>query len=286
MSDISTKPKKVFRAKDTMFENSQCLFIEFNDVVAMPYLSLLFHVRKSPRLNQIFNMDELNSYNVEGLFEWYRFRKTFNPFESIPVRENISIERLGADFCDKLLNAYLNASYSFYQINTDLAFKETLDTFLKARGLVKSIYFYSRNEESMINTYIDKTFPTAYGKIKYVFGDINDVLKDIPSDTTYVFSDIENINSLIDLKRLNCCSILISNGFRYNYTYDDPHKLKIDIAKLNENYIFNYSFFNTFDIERGNKERNGVPPELSELKMEEFDDVKRNSSENKRNNGK
>ena len=102
-------------------------------------------------------------------------------------------------------------------------------------------------------------------------GKFEDLVKIIPQDSTYVFSDIEKVNDLVKMNRLNLSCVLIANGLRYNFMENDSSKLKVDLEELSKKYIFKYSFFDNFDF--NNALSNGViPSELEALSNTVNDD--------------
>lgn len=239
--------KKVFRTVNSLFYNSQCLFVEFHDVIAMPWLTMLKINLDAKAINKIFKVDGFTDYSTNALLEWYLYRKKRNVYEEIGVRETINPPE---DFYNgflKLCMTECDYSIDVYKINTNLKFAETCDELNHKKSFVKKIVFYSEYEEPGISEYIKKWYKNP-DHFEYRFGDLKDVLKDIPNDSTFVFSDIEKVNTLVETGKINMSTVMIPFGLRYNYTEDDPEKLKVDIEKLSENYVFKGAFFNNFDV--------------------------------------
>ena len=59
-----------------------------------------------------------------------------------------------------------------------------------------------------------------------------------------MISDITKLQTIADMDRLECASVLIADGYRYNYIEDDSTKLKVDIEQLQRNIPCKISFFN------------------------------------------
>ena len=76
----------VFVGQKDVFYNSECLFVEYNDVLAFPWYIWLMQMRNDETMNKIFNMDDLKTYNMEDLMEWYMYRKHRNVLKNIPLR--------------------------------------------------------------------------------------------------------------------------------------------------------------------------------------------------------
>ena len=73
-------------------------------------------------------------------------------------------------------------------------------------------------------------------------------MSDIPSNSTFVFSDVFKINALKDAGKLNGASILLADGYRYNY-HSKPaveEDLLVDIADLRQKYVFELNSFDNF----------------------------------------
>lgn len=240
--------KTVYRGNDTLFYNSQCLFVEYHDVIAMPWFTLLSFIKNTDAFGNIFKINELTDYDLAGLMEWYVYRKYRNIFKSIGVVD--SIDELPDAGYDAMLDKAMNISDDLYRIPTNLKFLSTLRLLLTDSSMIKQVIIYSEKNEPMIENTLKQYFSKAGSKVKYMSGKFEDMVKLIPQDSTYVFSDIEKVNTLIKLNKLNLSCILVANGLRYNYMDDDATKLKVDLKELYESskYLFKYSFFDNFDL--------------------------------------
>ena len=139
--------KKVFRTVNSLFYNSQCLFVEFHDVIAMPWLTMLKINLDSEAINKIFKVDGFSDYSTNALLEWYIYRKKRNIYEEIGVRETINPPE---DFYDEFLKLCMTGcdySIDVYKVNTNLKFAEICDELNHKKSFVKKIVFYSEYEE-------------------------------------------------------------------------------------------------------------------------------------------
>lgn len=229
--------KKVFRTIDGLFYNSQCLFIEYHDILNIPWLSLLLITKKSKLIKELFDLGEIEHYEVDALIEWYKYRKHRNIFDEFKANKEVNTEA----FLNSLMNAP-NASY-FHTFDIEMPFVNATKVLIDSR-YVKRIVIYSENEETGIRDFIDSHLGAT--SVEYMHGDLTECLKKIPIDSTYVFSDIMKINNLIESEHINYSSFLIANDLRYNYEENDSTKFKIDIEKLLETYIFKPAYFNAF----------------------------------------
>lgn len=254
--------KTVYRSNDTLFYNSQCLFVEYHDVIAMPWLTLLAFTKNTNLFNNIIKMNEISDYDLNGLLEWYIYRTHRNIFKSVGTID--TVEELPDTGYESILDQAMSISEDIYRIPTYLKFLSTLRVLLFEASLVKQVIIYSEKNEPMIEKTLKEYFSRVGSKVKYMNGKFEDMVKLIPNDSTYVFSDIEKVNDLIKANKLNYSSILIPNGLRYNYTEDDATKLKVDLDKLSEKYIFKYSFFDNFDLTDA-LQNDVIPSELENL---------------------
>ena len=78
-------------------------------------------------------------------------------------------------------------------------------------------------------------------KVQIKFGPIDEVLRKVPEDSTYVFSDITNIILLEDLGKLKYSSVVVPYNISYNMIGD---KLKINIEEYEKYNLFKFTFFN------------------------------------------
>ena len=229
--------QKVFRTIDGFFYNSQCLFIEYHDILNVPWLSLLTLTRESKMIKDLFNLGEIEHYEYDALFEWYVYRTHRNIFDEFIPNKDINTDA----FLNALMNAP-NAGY-FHKLNIEMPFLNATKNIVNS-GFVKKVVIYTENKEVGVREFINTNI--CSGLVSYMFGDLTECLKDIPVDSTYVFSDVMKINNLIESNHINYSSFMIASDLRYNYKEDDKTALKIDIDKLSETYVFKPAFFNAF----------------------------------------
>ena len=251
MSDKEVADIIYHSTTDTFVYNSQCLFIEFHDVIEMPWLILTYLSRNDKQLNEVFKMHNLSSYSIHDTVEWYIYRKYRNVFKSIGLQENVqqNIGNVSDEWYDKFLYNCISKAKELYMLDTKLIFYKSLNILLSdSPGMVKRVIIYNEYNEPGIKLFIDDMlkFSTHSQKIEYVYGDFTDAIKNIPNDSTYIISDIEKINKIKEANKLYMSSILIVNGLRYNYEPQDKTKLKVNINELKNKTVFKCSFFDNF----------------------------------------
>lgn len=235
--------KKIYTGKDTMFYNSQCLFVEYHDVLKCPWFSLLCTVKNNECIHQLFDLSEIEDLDEMELFEWYINRKYRNIYQNFPIqKDRISIPL--DIFYDEFLTEQMGFSDFFYQTDTTLNFNTTLSVVSEMKDLIKKIIIYSEYENEFLKEDVYKNYKHA----EFVSGNFSDVIKNVPNDSTFVFSDINKINLLAENKKLDYSSILVCDGYRYNYTLTDKKKLLVDIELLKKRFTFKLDFFDNIYI--------------------------------------
>lgn len=233
--------KKVFLAKDTMFYNSQCIFVEYNDVIKIPWFALLYVIRNDENMEKFFDLTEIKDLDHQCLLEWYIHRKHRNFYKDLKIKPEFQ-NHIDNKFLDDLLINQLNSNDFFYKLDTELLFAQPLRILSTSqKSLVKRIVIYNENDDEYIKNDINLIFNNC---AEFISGNFKEAIKSIPEDSTYVFSDISKINILAEENKLAFSDVLIANGFRYNY--DDDMKLKVDFDELSKKYVFKYEFFDNF----------------------------------------
>ena len=105
--------------------------------------------------------------------------------------------------------------------------------------LVPKVLIYYPYENDIIKRDIEKTFLNP--DIQFVSGDISDVLKEVPNDSTYIFSDISNILILEELGKIDMSSIIIPEDYDYNKTEEGEYIL--DLESMQSDHVFKLNFF-------------------------------------------
>lgn len=233
--------KKIYTCKNTMFYNSQCLFVEYNDVLKCPWFTLLCTIKENDSVQEIFNLSEIQDLDEIELFEWYINRKHRNIYENFPIwTDHVKITM--DNFYENFLKEQMGFSDFFYKTDTTLNFNTTLKTVLEMKDLVKKVVIYSEYD----NPHIREDIRVNYKNCTFVSGDFKEAVTSIPNDSTFVFSDINKLNLLAEMKKLDYSSVIICDGYRYNSLPNDKTKLLADVELLKKIYIFKLDFFDNF----------------------------------------
>lgn len=230
---------------DSVFSNADCLFCEFNDIITPTWLGIIDYIcRVKPKsLKPFIDISPVENLDGEHLIMWYAMRNNRNAL--------LDLKREGVD--DTIINnianelfkerfAYYNADNNPYIMNYAYVLTRTMRV---ASLVIKKFVIYVEQ----CNDEVDKFITSLYGSnIDIRSGNLVAALGDISNNSTFVFSDVFKINALKDAGKLGGSSILLADGYRYNY-HNSPgveEDLLVDIGKLRKDYEFELNSFNNF----------------------------------------
>lgn len=242
--DLSQKGTKVFTSINSPFTNTDTIVIEYNDILRPLGFDVLRTMRTSNILNKIMDVGSIQNISNIELFEWYLFRDEINVFKNFKLNEELfkdiedEFDWLDEFFfkeIDKLNILDIAIKYKFY---------DTIPSFCN-QDLIKNVYVYTDKYSSSIEKDIKENFGI---KAIYIYGDFIESLKNhnITSETTYILSDILKLELLKENNLLEFSSILLSEGYGYNFDNDEP---LIDLEELLNNTLFKIFYFNPIDID-------------------------------------
>lgn len=255
---------------DSVFSNSDCMFCEFNDIITPTWLGIIdnlrrvdlkyidistriFNLQKVYTLDDIIDLSIIKNMNPDELIKWYAVREHRNALLDLK-KDNIDIDNHIIDFLiDSITNKLFADKIAYYNIEDNpflLNYAYTLTKTLRvASNIIKKFVIYVEQ----CNDEVDKFITHLYGsKVQVRSGDLVSALGDIPNTSTFVFSDVYKINALIKAGKINGASILLADGFGYNYRPNMIGKnegLLVDIDKLLDVYDFQFNAFNNFTDE-------------------------------------
>lgn len=234
--------KKVIRTENTLFKNSQCLLVEYSDVLKTPFFLLMSACRQSSMVGKIFDLSEIKDKSISELYLWYLHRKNFNPYRDFKIITEI--ENFDDGFYDYLLKAHLNTSEVYYNTNTELLFSKVLKDLLHSNdsNFLHKVIIYDEFGNSHTEEDVKRLYHSDSISVSFMTGDFKEVLKQVPNDSSYVLADMTRINDMIEMNRLNYSSILIPYEFDYNID-QDVMSYKVDLEDLEKEYTFKINFF-------------------------------------------
>lgn len=237
---LGKNEKMMIRSADSVFLNAKAVFVEYIDVIRSPYFSLLsLLVETNHQLQPPFDINPLLGLDEDGLIAWYYARRNRNFMVDLIAEE--FRDSIKSSDVDIFLDKQLAESYELIETSVLLNFHTAINMLTRGEVTVtpKLMIYYPYN-----NLNIRKDIEELYGEnnaVEFVYGDIRDILKDFPNDSTYVFSDITNIAFLEECNKLNYASILIPDD--YDYNRDEKGNLLLNIDEYSKDYVFKFNRF-------------------------------------------
>lgn len=236
-SIFNGKNKIKIQTNDSFFLNSDTLFVEYRDIIRpIDFILLLVINRNKEKFESFLNFDEIDGLEIPGLFEWYINRENQNIFYELATKEAKM-----SDFIDfnKMREEFIEIiDPEMFRLMPQWDFIDVVKQLSKEdKEFIHHIKIWHPTDSEVIKKDIELTFN---GRVNFISGPLEEVLKNVSNDSTFVFSDITNICVLEELGKLNYSSILIPKGYQYNKCGD---KLKIDIEEYEKNNIFKIDFF-------------------------------------------
>ena len=158
----------------------------------------------------------------------------------IPTKNNVELPDKNKD---ELLLKGLSSMPELYSSYSELYFADALNTLSNESNLIKKIVVYSDYKNPYLESYIHDNYNQ---NITVKMGNFMDVIQNIPNDSTFVFSDIMKVSMLEEAKKLDYSSILISNGYRYNYK--NLEDFIIPFEDIISRHVLKYNFFDNFNL--------------------------------------
>lgn len=183
------------------------LFVEFDDIIKSVSLSLslMLSKLKTPD-NLLLDVDLIKNYNLIAMMEWYRFRENRNV-----IKELSRVKGSDEDF-ESILKLLLEKYDVVYKCSQILKGTDLIAVALEHK-LCDEIIIYS----DYTNQHYVKECTRMFGdNVTVIGGDFEDAVRNVPFNTTYVLSDIDKVDKLFDLNKLDCTSVLLPTDYKYN----------------------------------------------------------------------
>ena len=224
---------------DSVFLNSESIFIEYVDIIRATYYPLLNLMRKHEE-HPLYDLSKINNLSVEEFGDWYISRKHQNPLLDLFPDDNMN--HPGSVLMDSILDEQISKVPQLLKMAPILNGGKVLKNLFKdGNQLVEGGFYiwYPTMNKSVIND-INTTFESImkYGHI--LTGPIDEALTHVPNDSTYIFSDITNINVMHDIGKLAYSSIIIPVEYGYNA---NDGKYIIDFDMLRKEVVFKLDEF-------------------------------------------
>ena len=240
--------KSVYRSSDMPFLNSKCLFVEFMDMMAIPWFNAVRLTSTLSATKDIYTFNEFNPTDVGESLEWYVNRRSRNVFDSLEIKPGVKLEE---GFSENFLkhvesidkHMFLAAPRLGPHYVIDRLIRDNKGNVLKKDAMVGKVVIYTENNIPFINEYIENFFGKT-SIIEYQYGKFEDIISDIQTDSTYMLSDITKVMKLKMCGKLKFSSLILAGNYRYNMYDKDTPILNID--ELRKEIVFKSDFIDVF----------------------------------------
>ena len=237
--------KVIYRGIDGVFLNSKSLFCEYHDIIKSPYFFFLNLITENlDKFSGRVDTELLDGLDLESLCELYCGRKYQNVLMDI-IHPSLK-GKIPVSVLDEFINSEIERIELIVKRSPILAMGRVIQELIrdKKAGIVKNFFIYNRYPNKSIENDLMDIFDED---VKFLTGELEDVLKEVPDDSTYVFSDITNISVLAECNKLNYSSIMIPYDYSYNKNSEGEYLIKID--EYMKKYLFKLDFFNALEID-------------------------------------
>ncbi len=174
-------------------------------------------------------IDIIKNMSIFSIIEWYVKRRYKNPLRCLDFMNVCDPAEL-----DFLLQKILITDDSIYKYSPALNIQQMFHIYRRDH-MSFPVYVYSESEEPYIKTDCDNIFQGI--KHQYVYGDLENSIKECKQNFTYIFSDIELVKKAAEFLTGTCSHILLTREYRYNYI-DNCKNFKYDIKRLGLEHPF------------------------------------------------
>lgn len=227
----------IIRTTNKMFRNTDCIFVEYHDCVHLTGLIVLKALQESCKDVFGINMDQISVLDLQGLLLWYIQREHRNFLLDLWDKEEPAPRRM--------MDEYLQVQYQSNEIHQIPFSSIVVDLILHTMsiGFVKNVVVYAEHVCDGILENVKKTFGDSAA---VVGGDLMEVLKDVPADTTYMLSDFEKLITIADSGHLDGAGVLLPSNYRYNYLIAEDGTLQpiVNLEYLSSIHKFSLGFLN------------------------------------------
>lgn len=228
-----------FRSHERFFLNSECVFIEYADVISLPWFIALHFLRQSEKLNDVFNIEPLKDLDINELLMVYMNRKYRNIYQNYynGNPDTVDLEKL-----DEILESQIQTDNVFYDVELALSIPRAISILISSK-LAKRICIY----HPTYNEYIEKNINEMYGEgnCEFIYGDFSDIVDSLPDDITYILSDVYKILTLIEKDKIDFRTVLLAGEYKYNY--DDNGNEILNTELLQKEHTLHFSYFSIFE---------------------------------------
>ena len=205
---------KAFCTFPSPFTNTEGILITYDDIVRARDLNLLMVLKDNEECKKIFEMRDVSNLSYPDLLEWYSNRKykdlmsNFNIYNSSLSNDDflIATKEITIKEYDEIPLLPLSKLEFFNSLKMITTYE---------KSLTGSLFVYTEVYSKIVETDLNENFGD---RVNYVYGDLKDVIHDtkLNSNSSYVFSNINYIETLKEMDILKYSSILLASSYAYN----------------------------------------------------------------------
>ena len=232
--------KNTFSASKTFFGGS-ALIIEYNDVIKPIYLTAIIKMMMNKDLQFGLPFHTIKSFSLASLVEWYKNRHFINPIKVLDYKHHATEEQL-----EKIMNIVLS-DQSIYKL-TPMLDTIRLIVVSEQNQLNVPVFIYSEKN----NPFIQEDLKQNSINANYIYGPIKQIVEIIPSNATYIFSNIELVKESIEqINSKKSANFILVSDYAYNFSSNHyKYDLAALLSKLFKPFIVvnNISIFNNLRV--------------------------------------
>lgn len=224
-----------FRSSPYIFQNSECIFIEYLDCLQLPWLVFLMSFRNNERLDKIFDLKSIRYLTDADIINYYFNRPYRNPLAGLLKRDKD--KRIPFEELDEIVMDGIKDLKEAFLVEADTLITPMIQN-LVAMKLTKNIMVYC----PFYSEYVENDIKGKLGDMaSIVTGDIKEAINQTPKDTTYFFSDVNHIIVLEETGKLDYSAIMVPSDYRYNFVDDEKSIYNVDMKYMAENHVFKWA---------------------------------------------
>lgn len=239
---------KLFVTRPNMFYNTSCLLFEYYDLLKAPWFGLLNFIVHSDSMSKLVDLSILSKMTMDELFSWYVFRSDRNFMMCLNYDETI-LKNSGIDdyiklseWTGKFIDNQMASHELYFDDRYNLNFYEILKNIISRKVQINKFICFSE----VYSKFVENDLKSINPMIEYTYGDFSSLLDDVPTDTTYVLSDVNKMNIIADKGKLELASIILTDYYKYNFD-SDTNALKLDKEKIN-NHTYKLDLFDNLTV--------------------------------------
>lgn len=201
--------KKLNNNPFTMRE--EIILIEYKDVIKCPSAGILELIKRQYKddLKKLIDIRKLESMDFKNIQRFCIERPCKNILDYIKTNEFNT---------GTIYDALYEAFDTIYMELPLMAMGDAVYV-LSPQKFTKKIYIFSEEYDDKINYDIKERY-FSLDNVYYVAGKLPDILHEIEKPTSYIFSNINNVQTVIDLGKQEYTEIMVAQ-YGYNYEVND-----------------------------------------------------------------